>query len=350
MILGILWASLTLLSKPNIVEGCDGILPVVDLSAKYAAFDLVDAMQTWGFSYIEGHNVNEQIIKTAEDQTKNFFRMPNRVKRQVQADKTSTRKTSRGFTGLREEQLDTTGSGRPDLKEVLDVGIINRTTPNIKGRKKRHYLGENKWPLGEKDLENAIQTYAGHAAKIAEKTLELLAEGLGFKGAFDDAFGEDSLQVQRLTRYPPSNDLDDKKPGEIGSGVHSDYGGITVLYASGPGLKILRPNRTASQFEFGTFSEDLAMPHSGEWVEVESRPGKFIVMGGEAVQRLTNGLIFAVKHKVDLTGKTERYSLAFFLDPAPDAVLEPLDKFKFGKQGLYKAKVAGHKGVIKNHI
>ena len=74
------------------------------------------------------------------------------------------------------------------------------------------------------------------------------------------------------------------------------------------------------------------MPHSGEWVEVESRPGKFIVMGGEALQRLTNGLIFAVKHKVELTGKTERYSLAFFLDPAPDAVLEPLNKFKLGKQ------------------
>ena len=92
------------------------------------------------------------------------------------------------------------------------------------------------------------------------------------------------------------------------------------------------------------------MPHSGEWVEVESRPGKFIVMGGEALQRLSNGLIFAVKHKVDLTGKTERYSLAFFLDPKPDAVLEPLNKFKLGKQGLYKAKVAGHKGVIKNHI
>ena len=59
LILGILWASLALLSKLNVVVGCDGTLPVVDLSAKYAAFDLVDAMQTWGFSYIEGHTVNE---------------------------------------------------------------------------------------------------------------------------------------------------------------------------------------------------------------------------------------------------------------------------------------------------
>jgi len=36
---------------------------------------------------------------------------------------------------------------------------------------------------------------------------------------------------------------------------------------------------------------------------VESRPGKFIVMGGEALQRLSNGLIFAAKHRVGLTGR-----------------------------------------------
>ena len=112
---------------------------------------------------------------------------------------------------------------------------------------------------------------------VAENVLQLIAEGLGNKGAFDDAFGEDALQVQRLTRYPPSNQIEDKKPGEIGSGTHSDYGGITVLYASGPGLKVLHPNRTAN--------------------------------------------------KVDLTGDTERYSLAFFLDPKPDAVLKPIAKF-----------------------
>ena len=72
----------------------------------------------------------------------------------------------------------------------------------------------------------------------------------------------------------------------------------------------------------------------------------FIVMGGEALQRLTNGLIFAVKHKVDLTGDTERYSLAFFLDPKPDAVLEPSAEFWYGKKRLYKAKIA----VVKNQI
>lgn len=336
------------LSMPTTVKSCDGSLPVVDLTLQDAAVNIVDAMKTWGFSYIKGHNVQEEIIKKAEDHTRRFFRMPSRVKRQIRADRSEIRKTARGFSGIRQEQLDITASGRPDLKEVLDVGIINKTS--INKRNKRHYLGDNKWPSSDKELENAIETYAGNAAVVAENVLQLIAKGLGYQGAFDDAFGEDALQVQRLTRYPPSNEIEDKKPGEIGSGTHSDYGGITVLYASGPGLKVLRPNRTANQFEFGTFSEELTVPHSGEWVDVESRPGMFIVMGGEALQRLTNGLIFAVKHKVDITGDTERYSLAFFLDPKPDAVLEPIAKFQYGKKGLYKAKLAGHKGVIKNQI
>ena len=35
--------------------------------------------------------------------------------------------------------------------------------------------------------------------------------------------------------------------GEIGSGVHSDYGGVTVLHADGPGLYVLRPNQTSAE-------------------------------------------------------------------------------------------------------
>ena len=171
--------------------------------------------------------------------------MPSRVKRQITADRSRILKTARGFTGLWKEQLDITAKGWPDLKESLDVGVINKTAVNRRG--KRHYLGENKWPSSEKELENAIETYAGNAALVAENVLQLIAECLGYKGAFNDAFGEDALQVQQLTRYPPCNQIEDKKPGEIGSGTHSDYGGIPVLYASGPGLKVLRPKRTANQ-------------------------------------------------------------------------------------------------------
>lgn len=99
------------------------------------------------------------------------------------------------------------------------------------------------------------------------------------------------------------------------------------------------------QVESGTFSEEMTVPHSGEWVDVESRPDQLVVMGGEALQRLTDGRLFAVRHRVGLTGPKERVSLAFFLDPRPDAVLQPMEEFRGSRKGRYKPKFAGHKGV-----
>ena len=72
-----------------------------------------------------------------------------------------------------------------------------------------------------------------------------------------------------MTKYPLRNEIEKKEEGtyllkflkiclvislfmflylgEIGSGVHSDYGGITVLHADGPGLYVLRPNQTSAE-------------------------------------------------------------------------------------------------------
>ena len=154
-------------------------------------------------------------------------------------------KTIRGWQDIRQEQLDSKGG--PDLKEVLDVGYVNRSaTSEQRTRFRRHYLGDNQWPEDEAELQRAVDEYAESAASVAVKVLGLLADGLGAPGAFDEAFGADSLQVQRLTWYPASDLVADRREGEIGSGAHTDYGGVTVLHADGPGLQVLRPDPTSS--------------------------------------------------------------------------------------------------------
>ena len=79
--------------------------------------------------------------------------------------------------------------------------------------------------------------------------------------------------MQRLTRYPPRQDLNNTEAGEIGAGVHSDYGGITVLHAEGPGLYVLKPNRSSSVVESATFAPELTIPNSEQWLKVDSIPG-----------------------------------------------------------------------------
>ena len=271
-----------------------------------------------------------------------------RVKRQVQADRNMFMKTTRGWTDIRQEQLDNSPLGLPDLKEVLDVGYLNRTSENHE-RNKRHYLGENKWPdLSDGELKNAIDDYAEKNAELAHVLLKLLSEALvGSGDLFDQTFGADSLQVQRLTRYPARSEIPDVTEGEIGSGVHTDYGGLTLLQADGPGLAVLKPDLASDNVLAATFSPELEFPHSSEWLEVEARPGTFIVLAGEALQRLSHGRILAARHKVDLPPHLDRLSLAFFLDPRPEAVLEPLPELQSADRPIYSAKLAGHKGVVR---
>ena len=126
------------------------------------------------------------------------------------------------------------------------------TTDALKRRRRdiqKHYLGENKWPSGsDGQLENAINSYAEQNAELAQRVLKLLSEGLsGRPDIFHETFGEEALQVQRLTRYPATEQVWDRGEGEIGSGVHTDYGGVTLLHADGPGLQVLRPDLTSDQ-------------------------------------------------------------------------------------------------------
>ena len=58
--------------------GCDLGLPQVDLASPDAALNLVEAFEKFGFSYISGHNVEESVIRKAEEQTKLFFKLPTR--------------------------------------------------------------------------------------------------------------------------------------------------------------------------------------------------------------------------------------------------------------------------------
>jgi len=341
--------------SPDISLGTTYGLPTVNLNDPKAPMKLVTALQDYGFSYIEGHGIPDWAINEAMEETRSFFDLPIGTKRSIAVDQRRFRaalKTSIGFKENKYEQLDV--EGHPDLKQVLDVAIQSeRSSENVK-----NYLGDNVWLDDEggrrrdmkSALQNATENFAEYASSVAKNVLGLVAKQFGCGQAFEAVFGPDALKIQRLTRYPPMWEVeDDKKPNQIGAGVHADYGGITVLYSEGPGLYVLKLNRSSNLVKKGTFSPELHFPNSGEWLAVDSIPGTLIVMAGESLQRLSNGQIYAVKHKVDYTGSVARYSLAFFYDPQPEAIVDPLPCFKRNGTALYGGKLAGHKGVMREH-
>jgi isopenicillin N synthase-like dioxygenase len=63
----------------------------------------------------------------------------------------------------------------------------------------------------------------------------------------------------------------------------------------------------------------------GIWIDVPPRPGTFICNVGQCLERQSNGRFPAAVHRVRNRTGSERYSIALFLSPDPDAEIGVLD-------------------------
>ena len=63
---------------------------------------------------------------------------------------------------------------------------------------------------------------------------------------------------------------------------------------------------------------------NGEWIEAPVVPGAFIVNIGDCLMRWTNDIYVSTPHRVVNRSARERYSIAFFYDPNPDAIVETI--------------------------
>merc|ERR1719230_1806155 len=90
---------------------------------KLVAKQIATAATEFGYFYVENHGIPANVATRADDAMRDFFSLPSESKHGIGADKSRALKTGRGYVGLRDEQLDASRSGRPDLKEVLDLGL-----------------------------------------------------------------------------------------------------------------------------------------------------------------------------------------------------------------------------------
>ena len=59
----------------------------------------------------------------------------------------------------------------------------------------------------------------------------------------------------------------------------------------------------------------------GGWIPAPTIPGAFVCNIGDCLMRWTNDAYVSTPHRVVNRGGRERYSVAFFLDPNPDATI-----------------------------
>lgn len=255
---------------------------------------LTQACQTVGFFAVVGHGIPRDRVEAALGGARRFFALPETAKLAFRGDDMAN--TNRGYIPLGGERL--SADLPPDIKEAFNIGPEH--APDIPGMPAVHpCMSANLWP----DLPGWREVMLDYLACCH-------ALGLLLHGAFAEILGvevgyfEPALRapgsVLRLLHYPGTAGDE----GQAGAGEHTDYGNLTLLVTDGvAGLQIR--NR------------------SGDWIDLAGVPDGFICNIGDCLMRWSNGLFASTPHRV-ISPPMERYSMAYFLDANPDALVTPI--------------------------
>lgn len=247
-----------------------------------------------GFFLLAGHGLTDGLIAAAFAEADRFFALPEAEKARLAISRSPH---NRGWAALGVERLDE-GSGQIDRKEAFNIGFdLPPDDPRVIAGEP--FRGVNVWP----DLpgfREALLAYYDACLSVGVGLHRAFARDLGLpEDHFAPLFTE-PMATLRLLHYPPATGA----AGEIGAGAHTDYGSITLLLTDGePGLQV--------------------RPRGGDWINVPHLDGAFVVNIGDCLMRWTNDLYVSTLHRV-LPPKRRRRSIAFFLDPNPDAVIAAL--------------------------
>lgn len=163
----------------------------------------------------------------------------------------------------------------------------------------------------------AVKDYYLAMDRLSRVLMQSIARGLGLApGTFDAAFNG-GVSTLRLLHYPVRTEssfvgVDPQEVWVESHGVqryllardHVDSGFMTLLAQDGvDGLQ--------------------AQHRDGTWVNVPPQENALAVNFGKVLELWTGGLIRATRHRVLGAGR-ERYSLPFFYEARPDAVIAPL--------------------------
>ncbi len=275
-------------------------IPLIDIAgfADHASLGraLGATARDTGFFVITGHGIAPAMIDAVFAQSQRFFATDPETKAALSIRRAGN---NRGYVALGEERLDASKPG--DVKEAFNIGWdLPADHPDVIACKP--FRGVNVWP-GEQQLPGFRATmlaYFDACHRLGLRLHRALAHDLGAAENFFDDKLDQPLATLRLLHYPPRPDR--FEPGQTGAGEHTDYGNLTLLATDDAGGLEVRTR-------------------DGQWVSPPSIPGALICNIGDCLMRWTNDVYVSTPHRVVNPVGRERFSVAFFLDPNPDAVV-----------------------------
>ena len=258
--------------------------------------ELGQSFVDYGFAIVRDHGIPQELIDRAEALSKQFFALPEDVKRKYLIAGSGG---ARGYTAFGVETAK--GAQAFDLKEFWHVG--RELAP---GHPFRDVMADNIWP---DEVAGFKETYLALYDAFDEAGVKVLRAIARFLQVDEDYFTDtvrDGNSVMRLLHYPAQ---DEPTGNHIRAGAHEDINTITLLLgAEEAGLELKTKD--------------------GRWIPVSPKPGELVINIGDMLQRLTNGVLRSTSHRVVNPAPDRashaRYSMPFFLHFRPDFIIEAL--------------------------
>lgn len=250
----------------------------------------------YGFAIVRDHGIPAELIHRAEQKAREFFALPEDVKRQYLVEGSGG---ARGYTPFGVETAK--GFKAHDLKEFWHVG-----RELAQGHPFRAVMSDNLWPA---EIDDFRDTFLALYAAFDEAGIKVLRAIARFLKVDEDYFTDtvrDGNSVMRLLHYPAQTE---PTGDHIRAAAHEDINTITLLLgAEEAGLEL--------------------KTRDGRWIPVRPKAGELVINIGDMLQRLTNGVLRSTSHRVVNPAPDRashaRYSMPFFLHFRPDFMIEAL--------------------------
>lgn len=161
-----------------------------------------------------------------------------------------------------------------------------------------------KWvyPPYPEEFKSVYAGYFKDCETLANKVMECFAHGLEIDETFFHNKFDKNNSVLRTLFYPENMSL---SAGQLWASEHTDYGALTLLYSTAPGLQ--------------------AKNRDNEWIDVSIPWEHYAVNIGDLMAFWSNDRWVSTPHRViskDMDKPVKRISLAFFHNPNKDCLIE----------------------------
>ncbi len=251
---------------------------------------LKNALSNHGFFSITDHGLSKSLVNDCYKSSKDFFNLDFDIKNNYSSV------GSKGARGYTPKGIETAvGEKIPDQKEFWHHG------PEIDKSFDKN-IPQN---INIKEITNFKKNFDDlylELHSIGSKVLSVIALSIGLEKNYFIPWTEKGNSLLRSIHYPPV----DANTNMHRARAHEDINLITLLIgAEEGGLEVLNKD--------------------GSWIEVAPSSDAIVCNIGDMMQLVTDNKLKSTTHRVIQDKKTtskSRYSIPFFLHPAPSVILK----------------------------